>query len=63
MTTLKSMSIIQCAKEISIKHEKTLLMMLLRPTPHSYTFLTGRPRYSLTKQSGGNRTISSNIMI
>ena len=33
MTTLKSMSIIQCAKEISIKHEETLLMMLLTPLP------------------------------
>ena len=33
MTTLKFMSITQCAKKISIKHEKTLLTMLLAPTP------------------------------
>ena len=33
MTTLKFMSTTQCAKKINIKHEKTLLMMLLAPTP------------------------------
>ena len=33
MTTLKSVSIVQCAKEISIKHEEILLMMLLPPAP------------------------------